>query len=141
MLKSFRPSLLLSHRRSLPAQCLNASRKFSQTPLLLKKGAKAAKQEARASGTVGEAEDPHDFSTLDAGIKKELDRLQEELSKLRTGGRFNPELLEGVRVQLKKENKSTIRLGELAQVVPKGGKSVVVLVGEADVSSKPSLFQ
>lgn len=37
-------------------------------------------------------------------------------------------------MQLKKDNKQSIRLGDLAQVVPKGGKSVVVLVGEADVS-------
>jgi ribosome recycling factor len=126
--------LLLSYRRALPSQCLSASRNFSQTPLVLKKGGKAAKQEARSSGTEEQAEDPHDFSPLEAGIQKALERLQEELSKLRTGGRFNPELLESIRVQLKKDNKLTIRLGDLAQVVPKGGKSVVVLVGEADVS-------
>lgn len=99
-----------------------------------KKGGKAAKQEARSSGAEEEVEDPHDFSTLETGIKKTLDKLQEDLSKLRTGGRFNPELLESVRVQLNKDHKATIRLGDLAQVVPKGGRTVTVLVGEADVS-------
>lgn len=79
-------------------------------------------------------EDPYDFSTLETGIKKALSKLQDDLSKLRTGGRFNPKLLESVRVQLKKDSKSSFRLGDLAQVIPKGGKSITVLVGEADVS-------
>ena len=130
------PLLLLSPPRSSPSQCLNASANFTQASLLLKKGGKAVKQEARSSGAEAEVEDPHDFSTLEAGIKKAVDKLQEDLSKLRTGGRFNPELLESVRVQLKKDNKSTIRLGDLAQVVPKGGRIVVVLVGEANVGGE-----
>jgi ribosome recycling factor len=122
--------------QKLPSQCLNAPRSFTHTSITYKKGGKAAREEkhlstAEKSSTV---EDPYDFSTLEAGIQKTLTKLQDDLSKLRTGGRFNPELLEGVRVQLKKDNKQSIRLGDLAQVVPKGGKSVVVLVGEADVS-------
>lgn len=54
--------------------------------------------------------------------------------KLRAGGRFNPETLENVRVFLAKEGKATERLGDLAQVLPKGGRSVMLLVGEKDVS-------
>lgn len=48
--------------------------------------------------------------------------------------------LEGVRVQVVEKEKggqgraATLRLGELAQVVPRGGKSVVVLVNEKEVS-------
>lgn len=79
-------------------------------------------------------EDPFDFSELDAGIEKALKRLGEDLSKLRTGGRFNPELIENLRVNLNKEGKKTERLGDLAQVLPKGGRMVMVLVGEKDVS-------
>lgn len=135
-----RRPLPISNRRALSSQRLNASRNFSQTPLVLKKGGKAAKQEARSSGTEEQADNPHDFSLLETGIQKAIERLQEELSKLRTGGRFNPELLESIRVQLKKDNKLTIRLGDLAQVVPKGGKSVVVLVGEAAVSWSISIL-
>ncbi len=103
---------------------------------MCKKGGKAAREEkiSSAPDKSSVVEDPYDFSTLEAGIQKTLTKLQDDLSKLRTGGRFNPELLEGVRVHLKKENKQSIRLGDLAQVVPKGGKSIVVLVGEADVS-------
>lgn len=108
-------------------------RSFTQTQLHYKKGGKTQKQEAKSSGAAAEGEDPHDFSTLESGIRKALDRLQEDLSKLRTGGRFNPELLENVRVLLEKGSKETIRLGELAQVIPKGGRTINVLVGEADV--------
>jgi ribosome recycling factor len=122
--------------QKLPSRCLNAPRSFCQTSVTYKKGGKAAREEKHSSaGEKSSAvEDPYDFSTLEAGIQKALTKLQDDLSKLRTGGRFNPELLEVVRVQLNKDNKQSIRLGDLAQVVPKGGKSVVVLVGEADVS-------
>ncbi|KAG9247020.1 putative ribosome-recycling factor, mitochondrial [Calycina marina] len=79
-----------------------------------------------------ESDDPFDFSTLSAGIDKSLEKLSVNLSKLRTGGRFNIEILEDVRVQLDKDVKGTERLGDLAQVLPKGGRSVMVLVGEKD---------
>lgn len=41
-----------------------------------------------------------------------------------------------VRVNLAKDSKATVRLGELAQVLPKGGRNVMVLVGEKDVSMR-----
>lgn len=123
-----------------PSRCLNGPRSFSQTSIAYKKGGKAAREEKHSSAAekTSAGDDPNDFSALEAGIQKALTKLQDDLSKLRTGGRFNPELLEGVRVQLKKDNKQSIRLGDLAQVVPKGGKSIVVLVGEADVSKSYS---
>jgi len=62
-----------------------------------------------------------------------LEKLTADLGKLRTGGRFNPEILESVRVHLVKDEKGTERLGDLAQVLPKGGRTVMVLVGEKDV--------
>lgn len=79
-------------------------------------------------------EDPTDFSTLTDGITKVLDKLKNDLSKLRTGGRFNPEVLENLRVHLVKDSKNSERLGDLAQVLPKGGRSLMILVGEKDVS-------
>ena len=120
----------------MSSKCLNAPKSFTQSSITYKKGGKAAREEKHsfAAEKSSAVEDPYDFSTLEAGIEKALTRLQDDLSKLRTGGRFNPELLVGVRVQLKKDNKQSVRLGDLAQVVPKGGKSIVVLVGEADVS-------
>jgi ribosome recycling factor len=108
-------------------------RAFSSTPIAFKKGGKASKKESESSSESAEVEDPYDFSTLEAGINKSLEKLEQDLSKLRTGGRFNPEILENVRVHLSKDAKTSIRLGELAQVLPKGGRQVMILVGEAEV--------
>lgn len=102
----------------------------------MKKGGKPAKASV-AAAEPAEAEDPYDFTSLEAGIKDVQQRLEEGLKKLRTGGRFNPEILEGIRVHLSKDSKTSIRLGDLAQVLPKGGRSVMVLVGEADVRNSP----
>lgn len=118
-----------------PSKPLDLRRFFSHSPLRLKKKGKAdrEKQEAASEG-VGEAEDPFDFSTLHDGIEKSLEKLKNDLSRLRTGGRFNPEILENVRVHLNKDNKASERLGDLAQVLPKGGRSIMLLVGEKEVS-------
>ena len=51
---------------------------------------------------------------------------------------MNPEAIEGLRVTLKAKDKQdgggSVRLGELAQVISKGGRSFTVLAGEEDVS-------
>jgi ribosome recycling factor len=101
--------------------------------VLLKKKARAENEES-ASSQRTEVDDPYDFSTLNAGIEKSLEKLKDDLSKLRTGGRFNPEVLENLRVHLVKDSKASERLGDLAQVLPKGGRSLMILVGEKDVS-------
>ncbi|KAI9744399.1 MAG: hypothetical protein M1818_001928 [Claussenomyces sp. TS43310] len=106
-------------------------RTFTTSGAVAKKGGKPAKKESSASGAE-EGADAHDFSSLEAGIERALEKLKSDLSKLRTGGRFNPELLENVRVHVSKDPKSSIRLGDLAQVLPKGGRSVAVVVGEKD---------
>ncbi|THV47924.1 hypothetical protein BGAL_0279g00050 [Botrytis galanthina] len=125
------------HYRSLSS---SSSLQFQSTPTLLKKkdkGNKNSSSESESSSSTSssaaaEDNDPFDFSTLQAGIDKSLEKLKNDLGKLRTGGRFNPEVLEGLRVKLGKDAKESFRLGDLAQVLPKGGRSVVVLVGEKD---------
>ncbi|KAG0651496.1 Ribosome-recycling [Hyphodiscus hymeniophilus] len=113
---------------------LRRLRAFSQTPLLLKKKGRVEreKEEEASEKSSAAVEDPFDFSTLEAGIEKSLEKLRNDLSKLRTGGRFNPEVLENLRVQLSKDSKATERLGDLAQVLPKGGRTLMVLVGETN---------
>ena len=97
--------------------------------------AREADREEAASSQTTDVEDPYDFSTLESGIEKVLEKLKNDLSKLRTGGRFNPEVLENLRVHLVKDSKASEKLGDLAQVLPKGGRSLMILVGEKDVSS------
>lgn len=117
------------------SQILNGHRNFSSNLILFKKKGRAEREaEEAAAESQTEVEDPYDFSTLEDGISKALDKLKNDLSKLRTGGRFNPEMLENLRVHLSKDSKATERLGDLAQVLPKGGRSLMILVGEKEVS-------
>ena len=98
-----------------------------------KSRAEREKEEEAAEEETEVVEDPHDFTTLEEGITKALDKLKNDLSKLRTGGRFNPEVLENLRVHLIKDSKASERLGDLAQVLPKGGRNLMILVGEKEV--------
>ncbi|KAL3455550.1 ribosome recycling factor-domain-containing protein [Aspergillus heterothallicus] len=76
------------------------------------------------------SDDQLDLSQLEDGIAAAVSRLKDDLSKIRMGGRLSPETIEGLRVQLSKNIKDTVKLGELAQVVPKGGRMVTLLVAE-----------
>ncbi|KAI9811354.1 MAG: hypothetical protein M1827_005514 [Pycnora praestabilis] len=135
-----------------PASCLQISapisspqhHAFSTSPKLLKKGGKQNNKNhdphiAESPSSTAEATDIlFDYTTLETSIQKAVDRLKEELSKLRAGGRFNPEIIENLRVSLKGKvtgQSETMKLGELAQVVPRGGRTVIVMVGDKDVNS------
>ncbi|EAW15071.1 ribosome recycling factor domain-containing protein [Aspergillus clavatus NRRL 1] len=112
-------------------------RTFSVSTTLLKKKEKsrgssiADSQQTTAKAGVA-TEDPYDLSSLQAGISTVVSRLRDDLSKLRIGGRFNTESLENLRVCLSKGSKDTLRLGDLAQVVPKGGRTVTILASEEE---------
>ncbi|KXT07670.1 hypothetical protein AC578_10204 [Pseudocercospora eumusae] len=115
--------------------CNSNLRHFSTTPCLAKKGGKASREEKKADSksSKGESanEDPYDFSALEADIARTLERLKNDLSKLRAGGRFNPEVVENLRVQPDKASNQTVKLSDVAQVIPKG-RTVQILVGEKD---------
>lgn len=111
------------------------TRPFSTSPCLHKKGAKAAREEKQPS-SFGPPDDPFDFTLLTAEIASTIERLKTELSKLRAGGRFNPEILENLRVQPDKNSAESVKLGDLAQIIPKG-RTVQILVGEKEVRVHP----
>ena len=106
----------------------------------MKKGAKAAREDKAsttptnskgvASSTTND--DPFDFTTLEADIASAIERVKHDLSKLRAGGRFNPEVLENLRVQPERSSNQTVKLSDVAQVIPKG-RVVQIMVGEKDV--------
>lgn len=111
---------------------------FTTSARVSKKGGKAAREESKASAPVASAssDDPYDFSALEADIKTCIERLKDDLSKLRAGGRFNPEVLENLRVQPDKASNQTVKLSDVAQVLPKG-RTVQVMVGEKEVRAFP----
>lgn len=112
-------------------------RNFSNSPFSNKSKrrdiVRQSDSEARSSQANSAPEDPLDLSQLEHGIAAAVSRLKDELSKLRMGGRLSTETIEGLRVQLSKGAKETAKLGEIAQVVPKGGRMVTVLVSEENV--------
>ncbi|TVY65536.1 Ribosome-recycling factor [Lachnellula suecica] len=109
----------------------STSRTLSHSPPLLKKKSKVDREREETARTDISTDNPFDFGDLEKGIEKAIEKLKNDLSKLRTGGRFNPEVLENLRVGIKGEGKKMERLGDLAQVLPKG-RVVMVLVGEKD---------
>lgn len=117
---------------ALDATLIRPSRQFSTSSCLQKKGGKPSREEKQASSKAAPTEDPDDFTTLESDIATSIERLKDDLSKLRAGGRFNPEVLENLRVQPDKNNKQTVKLNDLAQVIPKG-RTMQILVGEKDV--------
>lgn len=113
-----------------------AKRTFFSSPARYKKKDKSKKTSGTSdsdSSLNASAEDPFDLSQLDHGISTALSRLKDDLSKLRPGGRFNTASLETLKVSLSKDGNDTVRLGDLAQVVPKGGRMVTILAAEEEV--------
>jgi ribosome recycling factor len=114
---------------------------FSTTPLAFRKSHKVkAAPPPPPVDSFGRAVDDSDvfeFSSLQAKILKATEHFTHQLSQLRAGGRFNPEQLEDLRVQLKEKGEggkvSTPKLKDLAQVVAKG-RNVSVICHEEDVS-------
>ncbi|KAL2005007.1 hypothetical protein VTN00DRAFT_2857 [Thermoascus crustaceus] len=126
-------------RYEVPRACslLGRLRYFTNSASLNKKKDKGKKGPdtditSKSSKLDPVSNDPLDLSELHNGIADAISRLKDDLSKLRAGGRFNPDAIENLQVQLSKGNKETVKLGELAQVIPKGGRMVSVLVGEED---------
>jgi ribosome recycling factor len=100
-------------------------------------------------------EDPFDVSALRTAVRKTQERLAADLAKLKPGGKFNPQLLEELRVTLgggsgggsgsskggrsggdKGAKNATARLGDVAQVIPRG-RTIVVMMAEKEVGLGP----
>jgi ribosome recycling factor len=124
-------------------QCLyHASRSFSISPSLYKKAGKANKAHALSDssppvsnpGQPTPTDEAYDVSGLEAQILKAIEKLTHDLSQLRGGGKLNPEIVESLKVQLGTagQGKETIRLGDIAQVVPRG-RMINVICGEEEV--------
>jgi len=114
-----------------------------------KKTGKANRGQAKSDSTPIETaaratavDEAFDFSGLESKILKSIEHLTHELAQLRSGGRFNPEKIEELRVTFNDSEgkKISTKVGELAQVSARG-RNVSVQVHEVDVSSSILPFQ
>ena len=116
---------------------------FTTSSIILKGGGKQNSKHnvetAAAKVSALPHDDPYNLSDLESRLTQILSRLQTNLADLRPGGRLNPKAIEDLRVQLAKGIKDTEKLGDLAQVVPKGGRSIAIYIGEEAVSFKTDL--
>ncbi|KAI9668845.1 MAG: hypothetical protein M1831_000915, partial [Alyxoria varia] len=109
-----------------PLSSFSGSRTFARSSYLSKK-AKNKSPTPGSAQTATSSDDPYDFADLEYNITKAHDRLKDELSSLRARSKVTVETLENLRVQV---NQSISRLGELAQVIPKGRLINVVCLEE-----------
>ncbi|KAK0985174.1 hypothetical protein LTR91_000526 [Friedmanniomyces endolithicus] len=113
-------------------------RLFTTTPRLLKKASKAARDANPPESTTPKGttppptpDDPSDFTTLETEIASALSRLQTDLTTLRAGPRSLPPLLSNLRIApLKTSPTTTVKLTDLAQVIPKQNRTIHILVNE-----------
>jgi ribosome recycling factor len=120
-------------------------RSFSVSSLLQKKAGKANKAHAQTDssppvtnpGQPTPTDEAYDVSGLESQILKAIEKLTHDLSQLRGGGKLNPELVESLKVQLGTagHGKETVRLGDIAQVIPRG-RMFNVVCGEETVCSQ-----
>ncbi|KAF2842046.1 ribosome recycling factor [Patellaria atrata CBS 101060] len=127
----------------LPCLQPSPSRTFTTTPLHQKKAGKVNRSYAATDSTPPvpadanptPTDDAFDLSPLESSILKAIEKLTHDLSELRSGGRFNPTLVENLRVSIPSANnnsgKELIKLMDLAQVIPKG-RVLNVVVGEKE---------
>ncbi|USP81738.1 Ribosome-recycling factor [Curvularia clavata] len=134
------PGCVLPLLRASTPQCSShAVRGFSVTSQVQKKAGKANKSHARTdssppvnrAGMPTPTDEAYDVSGLEAQILKAIEKLTHELSQLRSGGKLNPDIVESLKVQLGTagHGKETVRLGDIAQVVPRG-RVLNVICGE-----------
>lgn len=106
------------------------ARSFSLSFALRKKAGKANRAHARTEaapainkmGAATPTDEAYDVSGLETQILKAIEKLTHDLSLLRGGGKMNPELVESLKVQLgtTSQGKESVKLCEIAQVVPRG---------------------
>ncbi|KAH7083228.1 ribosome recycling factor-domain-containing protein [Paraphoma chrysanthemicola] len=138
------PLANLTRSRATAPQCLfQATRSFSLSSPLHKKAGKANKSHARTDssppvtnpGQPTPTDEAYDVSGLEAQILQAIEKLSHDLSQLRGGGKLNPEIVENLKVQLGTagHGKETVKLGDIAQVVPRGRMLNVICGEEAHI--------
>lgn len=77
-------------------------------------------------------DEPLNFADVESRLRKHAEHFKAALKKLQTGARFDPDVIGGLRVTVDKKSGEAYPLHELAQVVPRGGRTVSLLVHDGE---------
>ncbi|KAI0882166.1 uncharacterized protein GGS22DRAFT_191337 [Annulohypoxylon maeteangense] len=77
-------------------------------------------------------EEPLDFADVESRVKSQKEHFEGVLKKLRSGGRFNPDIVGTLRIQPDRKDDTTYPLKEVAQVIPRGGRTISILAHEEE---------
>lgn len=142
-------------------QSTTLNRQFTTAPPLQKKSSGSAKSNRKSpvipssknethipdnkhSANIDAEPDAYDYTELQANIDTAIARLKDALSKTRDAGRVTAEMVEALPLELNVKgsnteggsaHKSKTKIGDLASVVPKGGRMMQVFAAEEAVSS------
>ncbi|KAI8626784.1 ribosome recycling factor [Xylariaceae sp. FL1651] len=77
-------------------------------------------------------DEPLDFADVESRLRKHAEHFRAVFKKLHAAGRFDADAIGGLRVAVDKKAGLAYPLRELAQVVPRGGRAVSLLVHDAE---------
>lgn len=123
--------LLIPHPLFVPQQLNLNFRPFSQSSPLRKKGKKNIEHRSPPQDTSADPEVL--LAELNGSIEHITSKLKEDLTAFRVGGRLSPANLEGLRVVVDKSHRQNRKLSDLAQVIPIGNRTIIILAGESAV--------
>jgi hypothetical protein len=127
--------------RPVARHLVSSTSQFHSSSLLLKKGGKAERAASASSSNATPDGDIFQLTSLRQAIQAITSRLTDDIAKLRSTTRVNADAVEGIRVTVDKSSKNTVPLKEVAQVVPKGGRSIIVQVLDTEVCVDICVFK
>lgn len=78
------------------------------------------------------SDEPLNFADVESRLRKHAEYFKASFKKMHTSGRFDPDVIGSLRVTVDKKEDQAYPLRELAQVVPRGGRAVSLLVHDAE---------
>lgn len=93
---------------------------------------RAKEKAAQLANTDFDRDAAFDLGDVEAEYARVDERFEKRLQEFKVGGRFNPEMLGQLRVRTDRDTGESWPLRELAQVVHRGGRSVSILVSDAE---------
>lgn len=121
-----------ANKRSSEREEARAAEEEDEEEIAAPSRGRAKEKAAQLAQSDFDREAAFDLGDVEADYARVDERFEKRLQEFKVGGRFNPEMLGQLRVKPDRESAQTWPLRELAQVVHRGGRSVSILVSDAE---------